>query len=231
MSFNVAQVTCDSTKGENDMKMKRTISLLLVLAALMAMLPMTVSAAGSGGNAAPQLVTEGSVPMNGASTLTLVNGEKQRVYPTINGWRVKGTNWRTTNMNVATVSSGGLIYTKGPGTCYISCKAYGRTIRLKLTVLPRAKVVAGTYDGPYIGIKFHNNDRTKTITQIRFKVTEINSYGRALCTWKGTAKNLWVGRGRDSGYMWFSLDYPSSCERVSVSIDRVWYANGTTFKP
>ena len=74
-------------------------------------------------------------------------------------------------------------------------------------------------------------DHTKTITQIRFKVTEINSYGRALCTWTGTAKNLWVGRGRDSGYIWFALDYPSSCARASVSIDRVWYANGTTFKP
>ena len=213
------------------MKMKRTISLLLVLAALMAMLPMTAAAADSSGNTAPSIVTEASVPMNSAESLTLVNGEKQRVYPTIYGFRVKGTNWRTTNMNVATVSSGGLIYTKGPGTCTISCKAYGVTIKLKLTVLPRAKVVGGVFSNGRIGIKFHNNDRTKTITQIRFIVQEKNAYGRVLTTWRGTAKGLWVGRGRDSGYIFFDLDYPDYCETARVSVDRVWYANGTTFKP
>ena len=222
------------------MKMKRTLSLLLVLAALLTMVPVAVSADDTA--ALESTITMGesnkTTPVDDGvsvmawvrlnkSSLTLVKGASYRLKLNVS----RSCRWSTSNRRVATVSSKGTVKAVGYGSCTIYCRlSNGTRLSCRVSVRPRLDVQGVSLSDGRFYFRLTNRYSTKTLKKAVIKVTEYNSYGYKLTSYLVSCSGR-LGPKQTSGIWYVNLKYPYSCDTVVYSPYRAYYTNGTVWKP
>lgn len=186
--------------------------------------------------------SKGVVVLNSGvtSSVTLIRGKTAKL--SVDSSRKK--TWSSSKKSVATVSSTGKVTAKGYGTCTITCKlSNGTKLKCKVKVIKAVSFKNTKGTGERAGqwkFDFKNNSTSKTIKRIDFYLKEYNKSGKLLKKTKYYLKDdffngpmnvapgeYWSPEGWD---MWVY----KSCKttyKMTYSIYKVYYTDGTTWKP
>lgn len=215
------------------MKVKGTLSLLLVLVMLLAMLPVTASAQGAYfANGTDKTTTVQSTAPVGSSIrlnqsrLNLVKGTTYKLKLNVS----RTCKWTTSNRYVATVSSKGVVKAVGYGTCTIACRlSNGTRLTCKITVLPRVDVIPVALSGGKFYFRIANRYASRTMKKASFNVTEVSNSGRVLCSYRVDVP-VTLKPGYTSDIWEVSLSYPKSCRGIYYMPVSATFRNGAVWR-
>ena len=146
---------------------------------------------------------------------------------------VNGGTWSSTNKKIATVTSKGVVKGKKNGTCYIKYKMKnGKVLKCKVTVKnPVTFSVTGVSDTAIYNecyVKFVNNTGKK-VKYIKFNIKQYNKIGKKL-----SSPYSYYYMDEDIAaydnielYWWVN----GSARKCKVTITKVYFTDGTTWRP
>ena len=164
------------------------------------------------------------------SSMTVARGYKRD----LDAVAVKnGGTWSSSNTKIATVSSSGNVKGKKNGTCYIKYKMKtGKVLKCKVTVkTPVTCKVTWVRDVPIYNdcyVKFTNNTGKK-ISYIKLNIKQYNSRSKRLSSPYSYyyVDDYLPAYSSDEWYFWVN----NSAKKCKATITKVYFTDGTTWKP
>lgn len=213
------------------MLFKRYLCVLLVIAALTTMFPMTAAAAEvvnhktgfseSSVSVSPSYAT--GVRLNKTSMRLLIN----RTGPLkVNNYKGKVT-WSSSKKSVAVVNSKGVVTPKGYGTAVITAKlANGKKYTCTVRVVKKVTAAVSISSGSIIG-KFANNT-TRPIKKISAYLYQYDGSGDLVCEGKWTITDALPGNTILSSKV---PVYSPTVMSAKIVLKTVYFQDGTYWKP
>ena len=141
--------------------------------------------------------------------------------------------WTSSNKKIATVNSKGEVRGKKNGTCTITCTLKnGKKLVAKVKVVNPVTASVTSVSEEYIYNHCYfkvSNNTNKRITYITFKIAQYDNRGKKLRSpydYYYINENIYP-YSNDSGYYWVNED----AKKCKISIVKVWFSDGSTWKP
>ena len=125
-----------------------------------------------------------AAPKLNKTSVSIKEGQKSTLSATVNGKKVTKVTWKTSNKNIATVSTKGVVTAKKAGSAKITAKVNGKTVTCKVSVKKVAATkinAAPKLNKTSVSIK-EGQKSTLSATVNGKKVTKV--------TWKTSNKNI-----------------------------------------
>lgn len=177
------------------------------------------------------ITVKGTVkPQLNATNIKIAKGYSRSLKPIAVKNSVK---WTSSDKKIATVNSKGEVWGKKNGTCTITCSLKdGKKLVTKVQVVNpvTASVISVSEENIYNDcyLKVFNNTN-KRITYVTFKITQYDNRGKALRSpYDYYYINDYIDAYTyDDGTYWVSED----AKKCKISIIKVWFSDGSTWKP
>ena len=169
-------------------------------------------------------------PQLSSTKISIGKGNKK----TIKTIAVKNSvKWTTSNSKIATVDSKGVVRAKKNGTCKITCtlkngKKLVATVNVINPVTAKVESVEDDYIYNDCNIKIYNNT-SKKVTYVELRITQYDNRGKKIDTpYNSYCYNDDIKANSSVSACYWVNEKSKKCK---VTIVKVWYSDGTTWKP